>query len=290
MKRRYFTSALLKILLLFVLGVSIAGIGITGKVFAYYSSPYSYNSSRLGYPSNGYGLGMYSNIVSPFGFGGVYNLTSSLGGLYGTGLLGGLYGMGGLYGLGSLYSMYGLSGMYGLYGLGGLGSLYGGLNGLYGLGGLYGLSGIYGLNSLGGSGLLSLLSGIGGTASLSPLGINIPFAAEQAGTWIGTWNLGFLFGNMVMNLKEDLLGNLSGTAQLIGNGTFSGIFNVYGSGGTTFVILNGQDPTISYAIIIQGTITGGTVMNGFYDIYKVGSASPQETGTFTLELVTATVI
>ena len=96
---------------------------------------------------------------------------------------------------------------------------------------------------------------------------------------------------MIMNLKEDLLtGGLSGTAQLIGNDTFSGIFNVIGEGGTSFVFLNGQDPTISYAVIIQGTITGGTLMEGFYDIYKVGSAAPLETGTFNLELVTAAVI
>lgn len=286
MKRKFRASIFLKISLLFVLAISMAGPGIVGEVYGYYSIPYSFNSSRLSYPSfgfmppNSYGLGMYSSMLSPFGFGGIYNMTSSLGGFYGTGLLGGLYGMGGLYGLG------GLSGLYGLGGLYGLSSLYG----LGGLSGLYGLGGLYGLNSLSGSGLVSLLTGIG-SSPISQLGINNPFVAEQAGTWIGEWNLGFLFGNMVMNLKEDLLtGNLSGTAQLIGNGTFSGIFNVFGDGGSTFVILNGQDPSISYAIIIQGTITGGIVMEGFYDIYKVGSATPQETGTFNLELVTATVI
>ncbi len=115
--------------------------------------------------------------------------------------------------------------------------------------------------------------------------------AEQAGTWIGQWNLGFLFGTMVMNLKEDpLTGALSGTVQLIGNGTFAGIFNIYGEGSPTFVLLSGQDPTLSYAITISAPLPTPTTMEGYYDIYKIPNSTPQESGTFSLELISTVII
>ena len=80
-------------------------------------------------------------------------------------------------------------------------------------------------------------------------------------------------------------GSISGTAQLIGNLTFGGIFNVYGSASATFVSLNGQDPTLTYAVTLQGTLTTPGTMEGFYSIYKIGATAPKETGTFILELL-----
>jgi len=201
-------------------------------------------------------------MSNPFGFGGLYNLTSSLSGLYMLGLLNGFNGLGGL---------YGQSGFSGLYG-------QSGFSGLYGLPGLYGLSG-FNLSGLGPPGLTNV-------GSLVSMGVNAPlFLAEQAGAWTGTWNLGFLTGTMIMNLQETITGSISGTAQLIGNLTFGGIFNVYGSASTTFVSLNGQDPTLTYAVTLQATLTTPGTMEGFYSIYKIGSTTPKETGTFNLQLL-----
>lgn len=285
------------ILSIFLLTISQTSSVFLNNAYGYYTVtvPFSSNNSWSGFPTFGvmpFVPTWYKNLTNPFSFGGIQSLFSSSAlGLFGSGL----FGMGGLYGLGGLY---GMGGLYGLGGLYGMGSLYG-LGGLYGVGGLYGLSGLYGSNILYGQSAWNPLASLGIIPGITGLGANLfpsftanlPFVAEQAGTWTGTWNLGFLFGTMIMNLTENpITGILSGTAQLIGNPTFGGIFNILGTGSTTFVQLNGQDPTISYAITISGTLTTATTMTGFYSIYKVGGTSPLETGTFDLDLISAAVI
>lgn len=226
------------------------------KAFGYYGVPNTLSYLSLNPPFLNYGLlGTPYNYFgsNPFGFGGIYNLTTSLSGLYMPGLLGGLNNLGGLNGLNGFRGFYGLSGLSGLY-----------------------------PSALPGFGLSSLMS----PANLLTAGLSNPFfTAEQAGAWIGTWNLGFLTGNMIMNLDESITGSLSGTAQLIGNLTFGGIFNVYGTGSPTFISVSGQDPTLTFAVTLQGVLTTPTVMEGYYSIYKIGSVTPKETGTFNLELL-----
>lgn len=288
MKQKWFIKVLF-FLSAFIIAISIISLGNIGDVYAYYGFPYTYSLAGLYNPMSlyGYGTGLLGGLANLSGYGGIYNLMSGLGSL---GLLGSLYGLGGLYGMGGLYGIGSAYGLSSLYGLGGL-TAPNGVGGLYGLGSLYGLGGMLGLYGMGGlSGLGSLLTGLT-SDPLSSLIPNNPFVAEQAGTWIGQWNLGFLFGAMVMNLKEDpLTGGLSGTVQLIGNTTFAGIFNVFGQGSTTFVLLNGQDPTLSYAISISAPLPTPTTMEGYYDIYKLPNSTPQESGTFALELVSAVVI
>ncbi|MGA1795386.1 MAG: hypothetical protein ACMUIL_05935 [bacterium] len=254
--RRGMRVLFMLILLLIILLENPFGVK---KVYAYYGFPGTSSLFRYGYPNSGYGLSwnpLYNAIHNPFAFGGSYNLTTSLGGLSTLGGYGGLFGL----------------------------RNYGTIGGLFGLYGLTGLSGLYGLSPFATSGL-----GIAGRSfpgGLLPAGLTNPlFAAEQAGAWTGTWNLGFLTGTMIMNLSESITGSLSGTAQLIGNLTFGGIFNVYGTGSTTFVSLNGQDPTLTYAVTLQGILTTPTIMEGFYSIYKIGSTTPKESGTFNLELL-----
>jgi len=229
------------------------------KGYAYYGFSGISSLFRYGYPNTGYSLlrnPLYNAINNPFAFGGIYNLTTSLGGLSTLGGFGGLFGL----------------------------RNFGNIGGLFGLYGMTGLSGLYGLNPLTMSGLsiggLSYPGGLLSTGVTNPL-----FAAEQAGTWIGTWNLGFLTGTMIMNLSETITGALSGTAQLIGNLTFGGIFNVYGTGSTTFVSVSGQDPTLTYVVTLQGALTTPTTMDGFYSIYKIGATVPKESGTFSLQLL-----
>ena len=252
------TGLLISILFIIVFLMAVTLIECLSPIenaFGYYGVPNTWSSLGLSPPfsySGRLGTPLY-NTSWPFCFGGIYNLTTSLSGLNMLGLLGGLNTLGGLYGLSGFRGFYGMSGFNGLY-----------------------------PSALPGFGLTSLLSPSNLiTASLS----NPFFAAEQAGAWIGTWNLGFLTGNMIMNLDESITGSLSGTAQLIGNLTFGGIFNVYGSGDQTFVSLNGQDPTLTYAVTLQGILTTPTTMEGFYSIYKIGSVTPKETGTFNLELI-----
>ncbi|MGA1840457.1 MAG: hypothetical protein ACMUIU_07515 [bacterium] len=282
----------IKILFLFsvfIIVMSLISLSNMGDVYAYYGFPYTYSLAGLYNPMSlyGYGTGLLGGLTNLYGLGGIYNLTGGLGGL---GLLGRLYGLGGLYGMGGLYGLGSSYGLSSLYGLGGL-TAPNGVGGLYGLGSLYGLGGMYGLYGMAGlTGLGSLLTGLT-TNPLSSLVTNNPVVAEQAGTWIGQWNLGFLFGTMIMNLKEDpLTGGLSGTVQLIGNNTFAGIFNVFGEGSLTFVLLTGQDPTLSYAISISAPLPTPTTMEGYYDIYKIPNTTPQESGTFALELVSTVVI
>ena len=230
--------------------------GKVKRVYGYYGVPNIFSYNRLNSPftySGPLGTPLNNLISNPFSFGGLYNLTSSFSGLYMLGLLNGFNRLGGLYGQNAVYGLYGLSGLYGLNGFN-----------LFGLG----------------------LPGLTTAGSLNSIGMNAPlFLAEQAGAWTGTWNLGFLTGTMIMNLQETITGSISGTAQLIGNLTFGGIFNVYGSASTTFVSLNGQDPTLTYAVTLQGTLTTPGTMEGFYSIYKIGSTTPKETGTFNLELL-----
>ena len=255
-RRRGLGVFFMLILLMIILIENPSGVK---KGYAYYGFPGTSSLFRFGYPNSGYGLSwnpLYNAIHNPFAFGGSYNLTTSLGGLSTLGGFGGLFGL----------------------------RNYGTIGGLFGLYGLTGLSGLYGLNPF-------VTSGLGITGLSSPWGLlsagmtNPLFAAEQAGAWTGTWNLGFLTGTMIMNLSESITGSLSGTAQLIGNLTFGGIFNVYGTGSATFVSLNGQDPTLTYAVTLEGILTTPTIMEGFYSIYKIGSTVPKESGTFNLELL-----
>ena len=244
-------------IIIFLLAVTIIEfVSPVENAFGYYGVPNTLSYLSFNPPFTNYGLlgtPFYNFLSNPFGFGGIYNLTTSLSGLSIPGFLGGLNNLGGLYGLNAFRGFYGLSGLSGLY-----------------------------PSALPGFGLTSLIS----PANLLTAGLSNPFfTAEQAGAWIGTWNLGFLTGNMIMNLDESITGSLSGTAQLIGNLTFGGIFNVYGTGDPTFISLNGQDPTLTYAVSLQGILTTSSTMEGFYTIYKIGSVTPKETGTFNLELL-----
>jgi len=54
--------------------------------------------------------------------------------------------------------------------------------------------------------------------------------------------------------------------------------------------LSGQDPTLSYAITITAPLTTPTTMDGYYDIYKLPNVTAQESGIFSLDLVSAAVI
>lgn len=277
------------VVLLFLLVFSLVFVS-TGNAYYGLSGLGSYGGLYGGLGLYGLGGGLYG--FGLYGQGGIYGGLSGLyglGGLYG---LSRLYGLGGLYGLGSLYGLSGLYGISGLYSLGNLG-LYGGPYGLgslenfygpNGAPGLYGLSSLYGLNNINSLGFS--FPGLRFPGDLITTNLNNPlFAAEQAGAWTGTWNLGFLTGTMIMNLQESIAGSLSGTAQLIGNLTFGGIFNVYGSSDPIFISLIGQDPTLTYAVTLQGTLTTPSTMEGFYSIYKIGATVPKETGTFNLELL-----
>jgi len=244
------------ILIALILLVLFQCTGNVKELYSYYGFPNSLIFSWLSSPfiSNRlFGIPLYNYINNPYFIGGNYNLPSSLSGLY----MGGIFNQ--TYGLGNIYGPNGAPG-------------------------LYGMSSLYGLNAFNlfsaGYPSLKLPSSLIATSLTNPF-----FSAEQAGAWTGTWNLGFLTGTMIMNLQESITGSLSGTAQLIGNLTFGGIFNVYGSADPTFVSLNGQDPTLTYAVTLQGTLTTPSIMEGFYSIYKIGSTVPKETGTFNLELL-----
>ncbi|MGA1839355.1 MAG: hypothetical protein ACMUIU_01915 [bacterium] len=244
--------------ILIIIGIMIFMLGSVSvnEIYGYYSLPEIFAFSRIGFPLMSYGLSgipLYNYFSTPYFIGGNHNLTFGLSNVSLQGLLNQPYCMG---------SFYGPNGVPGLYGL----------------------SSLYGLNTLNSLSLGLHNSGFAGNLITMNLNSQL-FAAEQAGTWTGTWNLGFLFGTMIMNLQEAITGSLSGTAQLIGNLTFGGIFNVYGSSDPTFLYLTGQDPTLTYAVTIQGILTTPGTMEGFYSIYKIGATVPKETGTFSLELL-----
>jgi hypothetical protein len=244
------------ILIALILIVLFQCTGNVKELYSYYGFPNALTFSWLSSPLMSYrflGIPFYNYSNNPYIIGGNYNLTSNLSGLY----LGGIFNQ--PYGLGNIYGPNGAPG-------------------------LYGMSSLYGLNALN---LSSFgFHGLTFPGSLIPTSLTNPFfSAEQAGAWSGTWNLGFLTGTMIMNLQETITGSISGTAQLIGNLTFGGIFNVFGSADPAFISLNGQDPTLTYAVTLQGTLTTPGTMEGFYSIYKIGSTVPKETGTFNLELL-----
>ncbi|MGA1789863.1 MAG: hypothetical protein ACMUIM_00115 [bacterium] len=219
--------------------------------------------------------------------------------LYGSGSYG-LYGLGGLYGgLYGMSSLYGLGGLYGMSGLYGLGGLYGGLGGLYGLGG-----GLYGLGGLGGMfGSLNLLSNlgllnIGGQGALAAAPV---VAAEQAGTWTGTWYSLIKLNAGIMNMsliEDEINGALIGEVNLILNkftnsipAEISGLYD----GGTSFVLTGGNNTVFSslliltttvtlYEITLTCTLTSPTTMTGTYYIKDLTKLLSDDYGNFNLTL------
>jgi len=203
-----------------------------------------------------FGSSFYGGLFWPYGFGGLYGMS----GLYGG--INSLYGLNGLYGLGGMYGLYGLSYPYYQGGMmGGLGSLLGFSSmcpGFCGLGG-----------PLASIGLLSNLGIMGG----SPTGINqktAPIAAEQAGTWSGTWTslITLKGGIMQMSLIEDVLtGTLSGQVNLLLNTVTNSIpadvvgyistlgpgsLGITGTGGaiSTFILSGGNQSFFSSTLLL----------------------------------------
>jgi hypothetical protein len=219
-----------------------------------------------------------------------------MGGLYG---LGRLYGLGGLYGLGMYGGLYGMmGGLYGLGGLGGIGALsgLGGLGALTGLGGLGMLGGLYGMGGMGT--LLSSLMTSPSTATTTPaptatasalLPLVPFFIAEQAGTWLGTWSNGLLSGPMSLNLVEDLLGGVLGTAQLLGNPTLSALVDVTGQVLNAQVIVSGTATGLggmTFELQIIGILVTATHMTGTYNLINLSSGGTiTESGTIDLALI-----
>ncbi|MGA1790454.1 MAG: hypothetical protein ACMUIM_03130 [bacterium] len=287
-------------------GLGLYGSGIYGASGIYGSGIYGISGLSGLYGSSIYGI---SGLGGLYGMG-MYGLYGGAGGLYGLyGLSGicGLYGMSGLYGLGGLGGFYGLGGMYGLGGLGGFYGL-GGLGGIYGLGGLYGSS--YGLGGmLGSMGLLSSL----GLANLNPqtqVQSAPVVAAEQAGTWTGSWFslLQLKGGFMNMTLVEDTLaGILSGEVNLILNKITNSIpANVTGvlpagvGAGTSFVLSGGNQGIFSttfillpsaisiYAIELTCNMTSPVTMTGTYQIQDLLKLNV-DYGNFNLTLTTPVI-
>lgn len=278
--------------------MSIALIGMVILIAgAYDAHPYIlFSGSRNIYGNVPGANGMYPSI------GGIYNL-HGYGGFYG-----GLYGIGSSLNLGFPAIPAGIYGM-GLFG-GSLGGLYG-LNPFLGLGAMYRMFGPWALlNNIGNAG------GIGNTISLGSLSLgllpasllpavpSVPVvAAEQAGTWTGTW-FSYVkitdFGSMNLTLIEDATNSLlSGEVNLLLNNITASIpaqvKGVY-SGGSTFILSGGNNTIFTstfllvpsatlYSIELTCTLTSPTSMTGSYVIQDLVKLFSSDIGSFTLTCI-----
>ena len=242
------------------------------------------------------GRNIYGNVP------GVFGMYPSIGGIYNLHGYGGFYG--GLYGIGSSLRLGFPASLAGIYGMGLFGGTFGGLYGfnpLLSLGAMYRMIGPWALlNLMGNTSLGSLSLGALPAASL-PAVPSVPVvAAEQAGTWTGTWysyvkitNL----GSMNLTLIEDAINNiLSGEVNLLLNNITASIpaqvKGVY-SGGSTFILSGGNNTIFTstfllvpsatlYSIELTCTLTSPTSMTGTYVIQDLVKLFSSDIGNFTL--------
>jgi len=262
--------------------ITLSLISPQGKAQAYYGSTGLYGSGLSGGLYGGYG-GMYGGLM-----GGMYG--GLMGSMYG-GLMGGMYGglMGGMYG----GLMVGMGGMYG---------------GLYGNYSPFGLQNMYynigtgtGLNyqvpflqiapMLGVSGLYNSL--FPGLFNMAPSVPAAAIAAEQVGTWKGTWTSAGVAGPLTINLAVDplLASLLSGYVQLLGNPYLGSLVSVTGETLNNQIYIEGSGLGIgsqNIKIEIIATLTSATSMIGTYTM--INNTSIISTGAFDAELLPALIL
>jgi len=109
--------------------------------------------------------------------------------------------------------------------------------------------------------------------------------AEQAGTWLGTWYLGFLFGDMTMVIVENpVTGYLSGTVTLLGNLALGIPIDVFGTATAGSIDVGGIDPSGLYALNINGILTSPTEMTGTWTVIKISTGVPVKNGVGNFEV------
>ncbi|MGA1826018.1 MAG: hypothetical protein ACMUIP_15290 [bacterium] len=112
--------------------------------------------------------------------------------------------------------------------------------------------------------------------------------AEQAGTWLGTWYLGFLFGDMSMVLVQNsTTGYLSGTVTLSGNLALGVPIEVFGTATAGSIDISGIDPSGSLALNINGILISPTEMTGTWTVIatNTGAVVKNGVGNFEVTLV-----
>jgi len=135
------------------------------------------------------------------------------------------------------------------------------------------------------------------TAAISQIILPPPLVlAEQAGTWLGTWYLGFLFGDMTMILTENpLTGYLSGTVTMIGNialglSTPLPPIDVFGTATAGSIDVSGIDPSGLYSLSINGILISPTEMTGNWTVVKISTGLPTKNGLGTFEVTLADAV
>ena len=109
--------------------------------------------------------------------------------------------------------------------------------------------------------------------------------AEQAGTWLGNWYLGFLWGDMTMVLVVDpVTGYLSGTVTLLGNLALSVPIDVFGTASAGGIDVSGIDASGLYALNINGILTSPTDMTGTWTVIKISTGLPAKNGVGNFEV------
>ena len=189
--------------------------------------------------------------------------------------MGGLYGMyGGLYGN---YSPFGLQNMY--YNIGtGTGLSY--QVPFMQIAPMLGVAGLYN----------SLFPSLFNTAPSVPAA---PIAAEQVGTWQGSWNSEGVAGPLTINLAVDpLVGTLlSGYVQLLGNPYLGSLVSVTGETLNNQIYIEGSGLGIgsqNIKIEIIATLTSATSMVGTYTM--INNTSIISTGAFDAELLPSIIL
>ncbi|MGA1869327.1 MAG: hypothetical protein ACMUJM_12375 [bacterium] len=117
--------------------------------------------------------------------------------------------------------------------------------------------------------------------------------AEQAGTWIGNWYLGFLYGDMTMVLIESTLsGSLQGTVTLSGNlALLNPVVQVYGTSTAGSINVSGLDTTGNFVLQINGILTSPTDMIGTWSVLNLsGIVVKNGTGNFEVSLANTTLV
>jgi len=188
--------------------------------------------------------------------------------------------------------------------MGGMGGIYGGSYGNYSP---FGLQNMY-YNIGTGTGLsyqvpfmqIAPLLGVAGLYnSLFPSLFNtapsVPaasIAAEQVGTWKGSWTSEGVAGPLTINLAEDplLASLLSGYAQLLGNPYLGSLVSVTGEILNNQIYIEGSGTGIgnqNIKIEIIATLTSATSMIGTYTM--INSTSIISTGALDAELLPAII-
>ncbi|MGA1869328.1 MAG: hypothetical protein ACMUJM_12380 [bacterium] len=125
---------------------------------------------------------------------------------------------------------------------------------------------------------------------LAPTAAISQVVANQAGTWIGTWYLGFLYGDMSMVLVEDpITGYLEGTVILTGNLALPAPVDVFGTATAGSIDVSGIDASGTLAMNIDGILISPTEMTGTWTVLSVstGAVVKNGAGTFEATLVNA---